>query len=230
MAQVLELSEADIPIEAAARIGDALAAACAEPSQGRIGFMVSGGRTPAQVLPLVLGRDDVDWARVDVVASDERLVSRDYPASTEGLVRLLFEKAGRVCHYVGFGADTSPDMALAQWQAGIERMAWPPVIAFLGMGDDAHIASLFPRRPEAARADLFVASVPETAPHVAPRLTLGAKALSDCETLLLVANSAGKAAQLERALLPNSDPSELPVVWLTRMAQTTVLKIRKETG
>ena len=224
MATVHALPDTDALHTAAAQtLGDALAAACAARA-GRIGWVVSGGRTPGAVLPQVLARSDIDWARVDTVASDERLVAPEDPASTETMVRGLFTAAERPCHYVGFGADPAPDAALAHWRAGLEAMAWPPEVAFLGMGDDAHTASLFPGRAEAGDETLFAAAVPETPPHVAPRLTLGLRALAACRQIVLVANSPAKIARLDAARAPDADPRTLPVAGILRLVQTTVFR------
>lgn len=225
MVEVVQLEPAALVSAAAAKIGVILANACADGSDNRIGFMVSGGHTPTKILPRVLARSDVDWDRIDVVASDERLVPANDPASTETLIRNLFEKAGRPCHYVSFGADTTPKAALTHWRNGIDAMAWPPAVAFLGMGEDAHTASLFPERREATDSNLFAASVPETPPHVAPRLTMGPAALSQCGAIILIANSIGKIIQLEQALQDLSNTNERPVAWLLGLSQTTVFRI-----
>lgn len=208
--------------DCAASIGDALLAAMSG-QQGRIGLLLSGGRTPAQVLPLLLARDDIDWARIDVAAGDERLVPRHDPASTEGMIRAQFAAAGRPCAYASFGDDCAPEIALKTWRNALDRMAWPPAVAFLGLGDDGHTLSLFPGRAESGDADLFATDVPQTPPHAAPRLTLGPAALSDIGRIVLIANGAGKQARLAQASAPDVDPAALPVTWLCRLAQTIIL-------
>jgi 6-phosphogluconolactonase len=225
MTDIRTFPDTDALAAAAAQImGDALAVACARGS-ARVGMVVPGGRTPRTILPLVLARDDIDWARLDVVASDERLVPVDDPASTEGLIADLFAQAGRPLHYVSFGTETDPGAALAQWRAGLATMAWPPAVAFLGIGDDAHTASLFVGRAESADHSVFATSVPETPPHVAPRLTLGLAAFSQCAQIVILANTPAKAAQLELSLKPGADLVALPVAAVLRMAQTVVLRV-----
>lgn len=190
---------------------------------GRISLLLSGGRTPALVLPLLLARDDIDWSRIDLAAADERLVAREDPASTEGMIRGLFAAAGRPCAYHGFGADRDPPTALAAWRNALSQMAWPPTVAFLGLGDDGHTMSLFPGRAEAAEAGLFAAAVPETPPHPAPRLTLGPAALQGVERVVLIANGAAKQARIAQASAPGVDPRTLPVAWLCQLNQTIIL-------
>ncbi|MCR6660042.1 MAG: 6-phosphogluconolactonase [Asticcacaulis sp.] len=112
-------------------------------TKGRVSFMVSGGNTPRRVLPQVLAAD-IDWQRVDVFASDERLVPVDHPDSTEGMVRQLFSQAMKPLNYLGFGEDVTPEAALAAWKSALKTAAWPVAAGFIGIGEDAHYASLFP--------------------------------------------------------------------------------------
>lgn len=225
MVDIKTLPDTDALGAAAAQImGDALAAACAA-TQDRVSWVVPGGRTPRSILPLVLARTDIDWARVDTLASDERLVPVDDPASTEGMLRGLFADAGVPCYYMSFGSDLDPDMAVATWNSEIDRMAWPPAVAFLGVGDDSHTASIFPGRIEARDPKIFTAAVPETAPNVAPRLTLGLGAIAQCEVILMLANNATKVAQLELSMAADADPNVLPVAAVLRMPQAVVLRV-----
>ena len=214
-----------LAVAAAALMGDALAAACAASPDKRVSWVVPGGRTPRTILPLVLERDDIDWDRVDTVASDERLVPVADVASTEGMLRGLFADAGRPCNYISFGADLAPDTALETWKSGLDAMAWPPAVAFLGVGDDSHTASIFPDRIEARDDSIFAAAVPETPPNVAPRLTLGLKAVKDCQKILMLANTPAKVEQLTLSMAPDADPNELPVAEVLRMSQSVVMRL-----
>lgn len=214
-----------LAVAAAALMGDALAAACAASQDKRVSWVVPGGRTPRTILPLVLERDDIDWNRVDTVASDERLVPVADAASTEGMLRGLFADAGRPCNYISFGADLAPDAALETWKAGLDAMAWPPAVAFLGVGDDSHTASIFPDRIEARDDSIFAAAVPETPPNVAPRLTLGLKAVKDCQKILMLANTPAKVEQLALSMAPDADANELPVAAVLRMPQSVVMRL-----
>jgi len=226
MVDIQTLPDAEaLAVAAAGFMGDALSAACDISPGKRVSWVVPGGRTPRAILPLVLARDDIDWDRVDTVASDERLVPVEDAASTEGMLRGLFADAGRPCHYISFGTDLAPNAALATWTAGLDTMAWPPAVAFLGVGDDSHTASIFPDRIEARDDSIFAAAVPETPPNVAPRLTLGLKAIKDCLQILMLANTPEKVAQLALSMAPDADPNELPVAAVLRMPQSVVMRL-----
>ncbi|AXI47996.1 hypothetical protein C1J03_19520 [Sulfitobacter sp. SK012] len=208
--------------EATKQIHEGLLLALSQSAE-RVGLMVSGGRTPAKVLPMVLSKSGIDWDRIDIVASDERLVGIDDPASTEGMIRRIFSDAGCPCHYIGFGADPAPEAALEKWRAGVAAMAWPPAVAFVGIGDDAHTASLFPGRPESADVSLRMAAVPETVPHAHARLTFGPAALAECASVVLVVGDADKQAALDLAVQPETTPSDTPVRWVCDLQQALIL-------
>ena len=95
----------------AAWLGDRLETAPAR-SSGRVSLLLSGGSTPTRVLPTLLNFD-LDWVRVDCLASDERLVSPDHPDSTEGMIRRLFTEADRPITYAGLKGATDPGAALS---------------------------------------------------------------------------------------------------------------------
>lgn len=198
-----EEAEAACAAHCAKRLQSALAAS------PRTSFIVSGGNTPRRVLAAVLGHH-LDWTRVDVFASDERLVPVDHADSTEGMVRAIWEAAGQPLNYVSFGPDTRPDVALATWTAGLKRLTWPGAVAFIGIGDDGHFASLFPSRPEVGDPDLFAAAVPETPPHRHARLTLGRAAFARVGLIVFVAAGDGKRHALAAAVAEGADARVVP--------------------
>ncbi|SEA65056.1 6-phosphogluconolactonase [Rubrimonas cliftonensis] len=184
----------------AARLAALLGAALADRA-GRVGLLVSGGATPTRVLPLLLA-EKLDWDRVDMLASDERLTPLDHPDSTEGMARGLLRRFGRGARYLGPGGLTDPAAAERAWRSAIAAAPWPLAGGLIGVGADGHVASLFPGRPEILDAGLRTAFVPETPPHAHPRLTLGPAALAQAGELVLVAGDAAKRAVLARAGAP----------------------------
>lgn len=184
-------------------------------AQGETSLIVSGGRTPAPFLR-ELGDQPLDWPRVHVSLSDERCVADSDPASNLRMVRESF--AGRpaaAARLYEFDA-TAPDV-IERWSSAVAAMPKPFAAVILGMGDDGHIASLFPHMPglAAALATSGNADVPLVVPGLAPaepkaRLSLTLATLLETDLFALHVTGASKLATLQRASQPGS-ALEMPV-------------------
>ncbi|HEX2559839.1 6-phosphogluconolactonase, partial [Phenylobacterium sp.] len=106
--------------------------------RARATFVGTGGSSPAPVYKR-LGQAGVDWARVVVTLSDERLVPPASEHSNQRLVRehlMLGEPAK--AHLVPLWADTAdPEVAARAAEPALKGMA-PFDAVLLGMGDDGH--------------------------------------------------------------------------------------------
>lgn len=146
----------------------------------RVAFAVPGGTSPGPVFDDLCGVD-LDWARVDVLLTDERWVPEDHPRSNTALLRrrLLVDRAAKAGYLPLYADAPEPDAALAALAMPIEKEL-PLAVVLLGMGADLHTASLFPgadRLDEALSAEAPVL-VPMRAPGAPePRITLSARVL-----------------------------------------------------
>jgi 6-phosphogluconolactonase len=190
--------EASCVRELAAAIAATLGRAIGE--QGRAGLAVSGGRSPIALFK-ELSNAALDWPRVDISLVDERFVAPSDPDSNEGLVRRYLLQ-GRAAQARFAGLVTDP----ANIEACLERANQPAgelTLALLGMGEDGHTASLFPRAPELpqaldpAQALRYVRMTPASAPHLRISMTLAA--LRRARHRILFIGGAAKRAVLEQA-------------------------------
>lgn len=174
-----------------------------------VSFAVPGGTTPGPVFD-VLCATTLDWDRVRVIPTDERVVPPDHERSNERLIReRLLVGAAAEARFVGLrpGAD-----GMAGVCDRISRYL-PLSVLLLGMGEDMHTASLFPGAQglEAALDPDAPPSMKIDAPGAPePRVTLTAPALSGALAIHIVITGAGKRAALERAAKLN-DPRLAPV-------------------
>ena len=77
-------------------------------------------------------------------------------------------------------------------------------LIFLGMGEDGHVASLFPREPESMIADSAVYRVVVNSPKPPPnRVTLGYSAIAAARQVWVLASGAGKEVALRESLKPD---------------------------
>jgi 6-phosphogluconolactonase len=160
-------------------------------ARGLASLVVSGGHSPVKLFEL-LRTESLDWSRVCVALADERWVDPADPGSNEKLVRdVLLKEAAAAARFIGLknGAPT-PDLgAVSAWET-FARVPRPFDAIVLGMGDDGHTASLFPRSPNLPSA-LNPASVAgcagmwsPVAPH--PRLSLNLSALLDSRRIVVL--------------------------------------------
>lgn len=158
---------------------------------------VPGGRTPKTVFPL-LAQADLAWERVWITLTDERWLAPDQEGSTEGLVRrLLLQNKAAKAHFVGFWhPGLSSQAALPAIESCLKPMPWPLDVAFLGMGPDGHIASLFPgdKALEAKTGRVAAAQGPAPYPD---RVTLTLPELARARRVGLAAQGLEKQAVLK---------------------------------
>jgi 6-phosphogluconolactonase len=179
----------------------------------RASFAVPGGTTPGPLFD-VLAANSLDWERVDVLLTDERWVPETSPRSNARLLRerLLTDKAAAAQFLPYYTGGEAPDVDLADVAAKVEALT-PLTVVLLGMGEDTHIASLFPGADNLERAlrPGAPALVAMNAPGVdEPRVTLSAEAINGAMNKHLVILGDAKRAALERAEAIG-DPMQAPV-------------------
>ncbi len=162
-------------------------------------FAVPGGTTPGPMFD-ALSAADLDWSRVHVLLTDERLVPPDHPRSNERLVRerLLTGRAAAAT-FVRLVPEGGQD--IRELDEKIEREC-PISILLLGMGADMHTASLFLGSTdlEAALASAAPPLMEVTAPGAPePRITLTVPVLRDAMTTHVLITGNDKRAAVEKA-------------------------------
>jgi 6-phosphogluconolactonase len=191
--------------------------------RGSASLVVTGGRSPGAVYD-ALSAAPLDWSKVDITLSDERFVDAASPDSNERLVRerLLQGRAARASFLGLRGGAQTPQEAAAAASAALS--GWPPFeVVLLGMGEDGHVASLFPGNPalplaldRAAPACIAVPPGEGRAPPQ-PRLSLTLPRLASSRLVIILASGAEKRRVLERAL-EGGDPMDLPVRAIVKSA------------
>lgn len=176
---------------------------------------VPGGTTPTAFLT-ALSAHPLEWDKVFVTLTDERWVPAGHPRSNVGMVaRTLRRGPAMAVRIVGL---YDPDLDVVEG-----ARAWsPPAFegpfdaVILGMGQDGHTASLFPRTrswTDALAAPDTQAAWPVTdAPQPEPRLTLTPARLAHTRWLGVLAHGEAKREVLQKACQAGSVEA-LPLRW-----------------
>lgn len=202
------------------RIADAQAA------RGAASVVLTGGGVGTAVLAAVAAsgaRDAVDWSRVDVWWGDERFRPAGDPERNEtGARAALLDHVpvdpARVHVMAGpDGADgDDPDAAAERYAAELRAAAGPgggPVPEFdvlmLGVGPDAHVASLFPGLP-GLRDERPVVAVRDSPKPPPTRISLTFPSLRAAREVWVLAAGASKAEAVRLALAAGTDVARAP--------------------
>jgi len=175
----------------AAFVAERLHAALAVSAE--IAITVPGGSTPFPIFEILV-QSDLPWPRISVWPGDDRIVAEDHAASNVGKIRALLEPVG---------AKIVP----------LTETARPPhfALAWLGMGGDGHIASLFPNTdPQVDDPSPVRRLTPDPLPPEAPfdRVSLTIPSLVASDEVMFVIRGADKRLVFDAARAGEND---LPV-------------------
>ena len=198
-------------------------------ARGSAMICLTGGHTPRRLYELLADerrpwRTRITWPRVHVCWGDERHVPPDHPDSNFGMAhRALISRvpvAGPHIHRIraeladAAAAARDYDVALTHAFAAAGRADSRFDVMLLGLGDDAHIASIFPGSPlladDRARLTTRVAAV-WAPPLEAWRITLTPNAILDAHTILIIVAGAAKAEAVRAAFDLPEDAAAWPV-------------------
>jgi 6-phosphogluconolactonase len=243
------LRDGDALMHAAAERFVAVAASAARAS-GRCVVALSGGSTPTRLYQL-LARDPyagrIDWTRVHLLWGDERCVPPDDPASNYHMARaaLLDHVPLPPDNIHRIHGEDDPSAAAAAYERALRRLFATPTgpprttpgarcdLVLLGMGDNGHTASLFPRLSAVRETQRWVLA--EYVGEVSMwRVTLTPVVINAAAAVLFLVAGREKAAMLRRVLEGPRDPGALPaqivaphhglLCWLVDAAAATDLE------
>lgn len=113
---------------------------------------LSGGSTPKPVYERLAAADTVEWGRLRLCLADERCVPSADDASNAKLIHATLGRKIEAAHIVAPNTGLAPQACSDDYEERVMKLLGKNAvdIAVLGMGDDGHIASLFPPVPNEA--------------------------------------------------------------------------------
>ncbi len=223
MAPVTVLNDRETLAAAAAERVTVLAGA-AIASRGRANLCLSGGHTPRRLYELLADpsrpwRARIDWTQVHVCWGDERPVPPDHVESNFGMAHraILAHVPIPLDHVHRIRGELTDPAEAAREYAAIVRAYEPFDILLLGLGEDAHMASIFPGSPLVSGPNP-TGSEPHDPRVVAVwvkrvnswRITLTPPALLAARAILVLVSGAEKASAVYAALEGPEDVSQWP--------------------
>jgi 6-phosphogluconolactonase len=212
----------------------------AQSARGSASVVLTGGGLGTAVLA-ALGsspaRDAVDWRRLDLWWGDERFLPRGDPERNEtgaraALLDLVPLEPARV-HPMPASDDpraTSPEAAADQYAAELAAAVRPgdhdglPTfdVLLLGVGPDAHVASLFPEHAALYENERTVVGVHGSPKPPPLRISLTMRSIRTATEVWLIAAGTEKSRAI-RLALSGAGPVQVPAAGARGSSRTLVL-------
>jgi 6-phosphogluconolactonase len=187
--------------------------------RGSFAVALAGGATPRRAYEL-LGTDEfkdrVNWLRVNLFFSDERMVPPDLPESnyrmvSDALISRVPLPPENVHRIKG---ETAPQASAESYEAELKSFfgttSWPRFDwVWLGMGDDGHTASLFPGSDALKENAKWVIATRHPRTGQA-RITLTLPVFNSAARVTFLVTGEKKAAPLARVLHDDATIEEMP--------------------
>lgn len=223
MADPLVLTSPQPVAEAARRVAAAIAEA--DGALGSARWAIPGGSALAAVGPARRELEPLVWSRVQLTWVDERCVAPDDPASNSGAAyrQGALERSVPPAEELPlFLAGETPDEARFRVEAGLrERFGGALDVVLLGLGEDGHVASLFPGH-RVLQATGLVETVLDSPKPPSARLTLTLRLLKAARATVILAMGEAKRAALLRLLRGDAD---VPAATLPNLTVVTDLRL-----
>lgn len=189
-------------------------------THGRFTLALAGGNTPKKLYSLLASApysSQIDWALVEVFWSDERCVPADsedsnYHLAQESLLSKVPIAASQIHRMPADKPDR--DAASLAYTHEMQHVFGTNVVPRfdliqLGMGPEAHTASLFPHQASLHEQESLV--IPVTVPKPPPaRLTFTPPLLNAAAHVLFLVTGADKVNALYEVLEGTYQPDEYP--------------------
>ncbi|MFH1670295.1 MAG: 6-phosphogluconolactonase [Patescibacteria group bacterium] len=192
---------------------------------------LSGGSTPRPIYEL-LGKEEIDWSKVTIFLVDERYVPPDDDKSNQKMVHETLLKSATIPESnIIFPDATLPleECVLdytSKFKKMIDAQGYLPDIVTLGLGEDGHIASLFPPVSDAALSDQhFVLHTQTDRFDVKDRITLTLNVIASAQNHIFFLKGEGKKKVWEAMSESKEDERRWPAKRVLESEGTMVVTL-----
>jgi 6-phosphogluconolactonase len=193
-------------------------------TQGPFHLVLSGGSTPKKLYTILASpayRDSIPWPRIHFWWGDERFVPSSDPDSNEGMARaaMLDHVPVPTQNIHGMYRSGSAQDAARAYESELRDFVESKGfdLTLLGLGPDAHTASLFPGDPSISEKERWVVASTGAA-GVKERLTMTPPLLNRSQEILFLVAGKDKSEPLANVLGEDYDPNRYPAQIVARNA------------
>jgi 6-phosphogluconolactonase len=182
---------------------------------GRFTVALAGGSTPKrayEMLATEYGGEELEWSRVHVFFGDERCVPPDHEDSNYHMAHEALLSRVPVGSIHRMRGELSPHEAAVLYEEELTAFFEGPPrldLVLLGVGEDGHTASLFPRTPALGVTDRWVIENPMKKLGII-RITLTVPAINAARKVVFLVAGEGKAKALREILEGDAAPRDYP--------------------
>ncbi len=219
-------TEAEFVSRGATLLADGIRQAIQE--RGTCVLGLSGGSTPRKIYTAAAGGGGMDWNKVSVFLIDERMTPEDADDSNARLIRESFTSVAGIPDERFVHPDTSlpPEECAADYARRLKALFakhGTPDLATLGLGEDGHVASLFPPLGDAAFGPALATHTVTERFAVRDRVSVTLPTLRQTPVVLFFLKGEAKAAVWREMLASDADARRWPARHVMEFGQTTVL-------
>lgn len=187
-------------------------------ARGRFSVALSGGSTPKALYALLATEAfsaQIDWAHTFIFWGDERCVPPDDADSNYRMAResLLDHVSVPPDHIYRMRGELDPEQAAGEYEGFLKVFFKGENTRFdlllLGMGDDGHTASLFPRTAALKEKERFVVANYLEMKNIW-RITLTTRAINAAANIAFLVSGAAKSDRLRDVLKGEYQPDQFP--------------------
>jgi 6-phosphogluconolactonase len=197
---------------------------------GLVRLALSGGNTPLPIYEKLAQSQVIPWDRVEIYQVDERYADSTNPDSNQGSISKIF---GPVCsffkEFVTWNTSITIQESSKQYNQYLESVAEEDDFLFdlviLGMGNDGHTASLFPKDPALDNTQDWSIFTLNTDSKTPQRLSLTYKSLLNTDDIFLLLTGEEKLKTLDKVLGENIDFHNFPIRKIIDEHQNTTIFI-----
>ncbi|HEY9808257.1 MAG TPA: 6-phosphogluconolactonase [Halomicronema sp.] len=182
----------------------------------RFTIALAGGSTPKPLYEAI-SQQNLPWEKIHVFWGDERYVAPEHPESNQRMARLAWLNKVPIpaenIHPMPTNSN-DPTTDAAKHEAELQEFFAVPAsevpkfdLILLGIGDDAHTASLFPHTPALSVRDRLVTVGSKDGQ---PRITFSVPLINQADCVMFLVAGAGKISALQQIFADTADSQTYP--------------------